>query len=99
MDLISDTNNQLTRDRNLHGSCMSRTTAASPKPSLKAPWRVGDAMASRGNVGWTTPKSAHPCPCENCPQGPRAVKSGRESLLNHLLSPPDDPVGQGTELN
>ena len=24
------------------------------KPSFRTPWRVGDAMVGRGNVGWTT---------------------------------------------
>ena len=29
---------------------------ASPKPSVRAPWRVGDAMVGTENAGWTTPK-------------------------------------------
>ena len=36
------------------------------KPFLRAPWRAGDAEVGRGNAGWTTSKSEHPCPCQNC---------------------------------
>ena len=56
---------QLPRDGNLHGSGMSHTTTASPKSSFGTPWRVDDAMFGRGNAGWTTSKSGHPCPCLN----------------------------------
>ena len=38
------------------------------------------------------------CLCQTCLQGPPAEKTGR-SLLNRSSCPPDDPVGQGTELN
>ena len=54
---------QLLRDGNLHGSGMSHATRASPKPSFRAPWKVGDAMVGSGNAGWTTSKSGHPCSC------------------------------------
>ena len=57
---------QLSTDGNLHGSGMSHATTASPKPSFKATWRVDDAKVSRGNTGWTTSKSGHPCSCQNC---------------------------------
>ena len=40
---------------------MPRKTA--PKPFFKAAWRVGYAMVSRGNAGWTMSKSGHPCLC------------------------------------
>ena len=66
---------QSSRDRNWQGSHMSRITKASPKPSFRAPWRVGDAVVSRGNAGWTTSQSGHPCPCQNCSQGPPAEKA------------------------
>ena len=56
-------------------------------------------MVGRGNAGWTTSKSGHPCPYQNCSEGPLAEKTGRGSLLNRPLCPPDNPVGQGTELN
>ena len=78
---------------------MSHATTASPEPSFRAPWRVGDAVVGRGNAGWTTSKSGHICPCQNCSQGPSAEKTGRGSLLNRLSCPPDDPIDQGTELN
>ena len=44
---------QLLRDGNLHGSGMSHTTTASPKPSFGASWWVGDSVIGRGNTGWT----------------------------------------------
>ena len=89
---------QLSRDGNLHGSGMSHATTASPKPSFRAPWRVGDAVVGRENAGWTTSKSEHPCPCQSWPQGPPAEKTGRGSLLNRPSCSPYDQVGQGTEL-
>ena len=39
---------QLSRDGNLHGLSMSHAMTASPKPSFRAPWRVGDAVVDRG---------------------------------------------------
>ena len=72
---------QLSRDGNLHGSGMSHAKTASPEPAYRAPWRVGDAVVGRGNAGRTGSKSGHPCPCQNCSQGPQAEKTGRGSLL------------------
>ena len=86
----------LSRDRNLHGSGM---VTASPKPSFRALWRVGNTMVGRGNVGWTTSKSGYSCPYWNFLHRPPAEKPGRGSLLNCLSCPPDNPVGQGTELS
>ena len=94
--------------RNLHSSGMSHATTASPKPSFRAPWRVGDAVVGRGNAGWTRSKCWHPCPCQNCSQGPPVEKNWRGSLLNRPSCPPPhsphphprrDPIGQRTELN
>ena len=90
---------QLSIDGNLHGLGMLHARTASPKPSFRTPWRVGDAVVSRGNAGWTTSKNGHPCPCQNCSRGPPAEKTGRGSLLNRPSCPPDDPIGQGTEQN
>ena len=42
---------QKSRYRNLHGSGTSHATTASPKPSFRTPWRVGDNVVSRGNAG------------------------------------------------
>ena len=81
---------QLSTDENVHGSGMSHATTASPKPSFKAPWKVDDTVVGRENAGWTTSKSGHPCPCQNCSQGPPAEKTGRVSLLNRPSCPPDD---------
>ena len=73
---------------NLHGSSMSH-----------APWIVGNAVVGRENAGWTTSKSGHSCPCQNCSQGSHAEKTGIGFLLNRPLCPPDDPFDQGTEIN
>ena len=90
---------QLSGDRNLHGLGMSHAMTASPKPSFKASRRVGDAVVSKGNAGWTTSKSRNICLCQNCLQGPPTEKTGMWSLLNHPSCPPYDPISQGTELN
>ena len=50
---------QLSRDRNWHGLGVSCAIIAYPKPSIRAPWRVGDAVVSRGNAGWRTSKHGH----------------------------------------
>ena len=49
-------------------TCMVQAchTTASPKPSFRAPRQVGNAVVGRGNAGWTTSKSGHPCLCQNC---------------------------------
>ena len=49
-----------------HGMGMSHTMTAGPKPSFRAPCTVGDVVVSRRIAGWTTSKSGHPCPCQNC---------------------------------
>ena len=90
---------QLSREGNLHGSGMSHATTASPKPSSRAPGRVGGAVVDRGNAGWTTSKNGHICPCQSCSQRPPAEKTGRRSLLNRPSCSSDDPIGQGIELN
>ena len=77
---------------------MSHATTASPNSSFRAPWKVSDAVDSRGNAGWTTLKSGHPCPCRNCSQRFPAEKTGR-SLLNRPSCRPDNPIGHLTELN
>ena len=73
--------------KHMRCSGMSHTTTAFPKPSLRAPWRVGDTVVGRGNVGWTTSNSGHPCPCQNCSQGPPAEKARRGSAKLSLVSP------------
>ena len=86
---------QLSSGRNLHGSGMS----PSPKSSFRVLWRVGDAVVGRRNAGGTTSKSGHSCQCQNCSQRSTAEKTGMWSLLYRPSCPPDDPVGQGAELN
>ena len=78
---------------------MTHATTASLKPSFRAPWRVADAVVGRGNARWTTSKSWHPCPYQNCSQGPPAEKIGRGSLSNRASCLTEGQVGQGTELN
>ena len=90
---------QLSRDVNSHGSGVSHGTTASPKPSFRTPWRMDDAVVGRGNAGWTTSKSGHPCSCQSCTQGSHAEKTGRGSLLNRPSCPSDNQIGQGAELN
>ena len=77
---------------------MSHATTGSPKPSSRTPWRVSDAVVARGNAGWTTSRSGHSCPYQNCSQGPPVEKTGRGSLPNRPSCPPDDPSSQGIEL-
>ena len=82
---------QLLRDGNLHGSGMSHATTASPKPSSREPWRVGEAVVGRENAGWTTSKSEHICPGQNCSQGAPAEKKKKNwkniSAESALTSP------------
>ena len=86
----------------MHGSGMSNSTTASPKPFFRVPWRVDDTVVGGENAGWTTSKSGHPYLCQNCWLGPPAEKAGIGSLLNlNCLSclpspPPNDPTGHGT---
>ena len=91
---------QLPWDGNLQGFGISRATTASPKPSFKALWRVGDAVVDRGTAGWTTSKNGNPCPWQNCSRPP-VGKTERESLLNRLSCPPQRPnrSRDWTELN
>ena len=56
-------------------------TTASPTPSFRVPWRLGDAVVGRRNAGGTLSKSGHTCRCKNCSKGPSAEKTGRGSLL------------------
>ena len=79
--------------RKLHGLGMLDAKTASPKPFFRAPWRASDAVVGRGNAGWTTSKSGHICPCQNCSQGPPAEKTWRWSLLNRSSCSPHDPIG------
>ena len=49
----------------------------SPKQSLRAPWRVDNALVDKGNAVWTTLKSGCLCPCQYCWQWPPAKKKKR----------------------
>ena len=73
--------------RKLRGSGMSHATTAPPKPSFRASWRVGDAAVDRGNAGWTTSRSGHPCPCHDCSKWLLAEKTERGYLLSRPSCP------------
>ena len=70
----------------------------SPKSFFRVLWRVGEAVVGRGNAGWKTSKSRHPCLCQNWSPGPPEEKTGRGSVLNRPSCFPDDPLGQRTEV-
>ena len=53
----------------------------------------GHCCDRRGNTGWTTPKSEHPCAWQNCSQESPAEKTGIGFLLNRPSCPPDHPFG------
>ena len=59
-------------------TCMVRACYTPRQPlqnhPSRATWRVGDTVVGRGNAGWTTSKSGHSFPCQNCPQWPQSVK-------------------------
>ena len=76
----------------------THTHTHTPQPSFWAPWRGGNAVVGRGNAEWTTSKSGHPCPCQNCSRGPPAEKTEKGSLLNRPSTPLGDPVGPENEL-
>ena len=59
--------------------------------------KVGDAVVSRGNTGWTISKNRHPYPGQICSQWRPVEKTGWGSLLNRPLCPPDDPIRKWTE--
>ena len=80
---------QLSRDGNSHDAGMPRATTAFINPSFRAPWRVGEATISRGNAGWTTPKSGRSYPRQNYSQWTPAENAGRGSLLSRS---PDEPI-------
>ena len=53
---------------------------------------ASSGAVGRGNTEWTTSKSGHPWPCQNCKQGPPAEKAGRGSLLNRPSCPTPFPT-------
>ena len=73
------------------------------KTILQGTLEVGDALVERANAGWTTSKSGHSCPFQNCLQGPPAKKTDRGSLLNRPPCPsspaPDGSIGHRIELS
>ena len=86
---------QLSRDGNSHGEGMSHATTASPKPSFKALWKLGDPWSAEEMLDEQYQRMNIPCPCQNCSQWPPAEKTGRGFLLNHPSCTPDDLIIQG----
>ena len=84
-------------ERNLHDSGMSHATTASPKPFFRAPWRVDHAVIGKGNTGRIMPV--------DIPAHARAAHKGLLQtsqilkMMNRPSCPPDDPIGQETEMN
>ena len=62
------------------------------KTSLRAPWRMGDAVVGRINAGRITSKSGHPCSQEPLTKDWKMISD------ESSLCPPDDLIDQGTAL-
>ena len=87
---------------------MSHAMTASPEPSFKAPWRVGDAMVGVGMLDEQHQRvdiSAHARTARRgLPQTKKKKKdwkrvSAESSLMLHPPTPSlTDNIGQGTEL-
>ena len=77
-------------------ACRTHSTTASPKPSFRATWRVGNAVVGRGDAGRISSNSTDPSPCQSCSQGPLTLE---EDFCWIVHVPSDDPIGQGTEPN
>ena len=93
-DSLSETIHQgtLSRDGNLHGSGMTHATTASPKPSSTVPWTAEemlDGQLQRVDLS-ANARTSH--------KG-FLLKTGRRSLLNRPSCPPNNPIGERTELN
>ena len=74
----------------MHANC-----AACIKNSLNGdPRRVGNTGRQRKRWMDNIKVCGHPCPCQNCLQGPPAGKTGRGSLLNRPSCPPPPSGGQ-----
>ena len=87
---------QLSRDGNLHSFGISHDNLS--KTILQGTLEGGRRRGRQRKCWIDTSRSGHPCTCQNCSQGPPAENIGRGSLLNRPSSPPDGPIGQGTEL-
>ena len=85
---------------NLYGSGMSFAMTVSPRPTFRAPCRVDDIVVGRGNAGWTTSKSGHPCLCQNCSCKPSAEKDWKRisAELFHMSPRRPDRSRDWTEL-
>ena len=70
---------------------VTRHAILSKKYKFRTPWRMGGAVVSRRNTGWTRSKSGHPFPCQNCLQGPPTKKKKNDwkgiSAESSLISP------------
>ena len=90
---------QLSIDGNSHGLRMSHATTASQKQPFRASLNVGNAVIDRENAGWTTSKSGHPCPRQNCLQGLPVDKDWKRiSAESSLMSPTTTQSVKGLNL-
>ena len=78
---------------------MSHAMTASPKPSSGAPWRVGSAVVSRGNSGGQHQRVEILAHSRTAHKGLLQKRLEEGSQLNRPSCPPDDLIGQETELN
>ena len=79
---------QLWRNGNSHGLGTSHAFTPFPIPSFRVPLSVGNAMVCRGNAGWTTSKSGHPSPSQNCPRWPPTEKDRKRNFAESPLMAP-----------
>ena len=86
------------REMEMHMVRACHTPQQPLQTSFKPPWSVGKAMVGR-DVGWSTSKSGHPCPYQNCTRWPPAEKTEGGSLLNRASRPSDDSIIRGTQAN
>ena len=89
---------QLSTDRNWRGSAMSRATTASPKPFLRALWRVGDAVVGKEMLDGRHQRVDVPADAGTAHDGFPKERL-EEDLFCRPSCSPDDPVGQRIELD
>ena len=70
----------------MHGSGMSHAATASPKLSFRVPWRVGDGVVGRENIG----RTASVPELLTMPSRMKKKKWKRITAESSLMSP-DDP--------
>ena len=69
------------------------------KTILQGTFAVGRRRGRQRNCWMDNIKKWTSLPMQDCSQGPPAEMTQKGSLLNRPSRLPDDPIGQGTELN